>query len=351
MAMSRASYARRVSFVDAHSHLPLDTDAALAAVEKVGVRIVNICVDSPQLGGLDAQRGWYRDLLQRHPERFAWVTSFSLDGFGTDGWAERAIAQLDADFADGACGCKVWKNVGMELRDPATGAFVFCDDERFDAIYAHLAAAGRPLLMHIGEPLACWQSLDAMRAAKSPHLAYYEACPQWHWHGRAGVPSHARLIASRDAVCEKHPGLAVVGAHYGSLEFDVGEVAARLRRFPNFVVDTSARLGDIAIQAAADREGVRRLFQEFSTRILWGLDWVQTRPASALADGEAADLLARVAAAYAEERRFFLSDDPAGEPRGLGLDDAIVRRLFNDNARRVYGVFTDAELISDRSTA
>ena len=323
MAMSRASYARRVSFVDAHSHLPLDSDAALAAVEKVGVRIVNICVDSPQLGGLDAQRGWYRDLLQRHPERFAWVTSFSLDGFGTDGWAKRAIAQLDADFADGACGCKVWKNVGMELRDPATGAFVFCDDERF----------------------------DAMRAAKSPHLAYYEACPQWHWHGRAGVPSHARLIASRDAVCEKHPGLAVVGAHYGSLEFDVGEVAARLRRFPNFVVDTSARLGDIAIQAAADREGVRRLFQEFSTRILWGLDWVQTRPASALADGEAADLLARVAAAYAEERRFFLSDDPAGEPRGLGLDDAIVRRLFNDNARRVYGVFTDAELISDRSTA
>ncbi len=329
-------------FIDAHSHLPLNTPAALAAAERIGVRIVNICVDSPQLGGLDAQRGWYRDLHKRRPDRFAWVTSFSLDRFGNPNWAEAAIAELDADFAAGACGCKIWKNVGMDLRD-ADASFVFCDDDRFDPIYEHLAAIGKPLLMHIGEPLACWQSLDEMEAAGSPHLGYYRACPEWHWHGRADVPSHARLIASRDRVCQKHPALTVIGAHYGSLEFDLDEVASRLRRYPNVHVDTSARMGDIAIQAAANRAKVRDFFSEFANRILWGLDWVMTQPLGDLEPNRAKATLDRLATAYGEERRFFLTDDliVSGSTcvEGLALDEATADRLFVRNAQQVYGVF------------
>lgn len=331
--------------IDAHSHLPLDTDDAVTVLEGVGgggVSVINICVDSGQLGGLDAQRGWYRSLVQQHPKRFGWVTSFPLDGFGSSGWAESCIAQLDTDFAAGACGCKVWKNVGMELRDSERGDWVFCDDPRFDPIYEHLSAVEKPLLMHIGEPLACWTSIDQMERDRSPHLAYYRQCPQWHWHGRAGVPTHSDLIASRDRVAERHPGLTVVGAHYGSLEYSIDEVAKRLRRYPNFVVDTSARLGDIALQAALDRERVRDFFMEFSGRVLWGLDWVLTTPTSQLEESARREVLTRLAAAYEQEFAFFAGAQPVeingGRIAGLELPADVLRAMFHDNAMRVYGL-------------
>ena len=131
-----------------------------AIVESLGLRVINICVDSTELGGLDAQRAWYRAPVAKHPATFSWCTSFSLDGFGERGWADCAIAQLDEDFSTGAIACKFWKNIGMDLRDFKMGEYVFVDDERFTPIFEHLAKHHRPTLMHIGEPLACSDALD-----------------------------------------------------------------------------------------------------------------------------------------------------------------------------------------------
>src|SRR4051812_17891856 len=97
--------------VDGHAHLPLDTAEAQAWMGSRELSVVNICVASSELGGLDAQREWYRKLHAAMPGRFAWVTSFDPAAP-----ADEAIAQLKADFAAGACACKVWKNVGMEMR-------------------------------------------------------------------------------------------------------------------------------------------------------------------------------------------------------------------------------------------
>src|SRR5688572_12249517 len=172
-----------LDIVDAHAHLPLD-DGSARVLDELGVRVLNICVDSPELGGLAAQRDWYRNLRTHRPDRFSWCTSFSLNGFGTVGWAARAIESLDADFTSGSIACKLWKNVGMGVRNPRSGDFVFVDDERLEPIFHHLESAGKPALMHIGEPLACWRALDP----ESPHYLYYKGNPQWHWHGRTDVP-------------------------------------------------------------------------------------------------------------------------------------------------------------------
>ena len=53
----------------------------------------------------------------RMGEHYAWCTTFDLPRPGEADYAGRAIAELDADFADGAVACKIWKNVGMELKD------------------------------------------------------------------------------------------------------------------------------------------------------------------------------------------------------------------------------------------
>src|SRR2546423_1885391 len=81
------------------------------------------------------------------------------------------------------------------------------------------------------------------------------------------LPSHQELIAARDAVAAQHPTLRVVGAHLGSLEYDVDEIARRFDQHPNFVVDISARLTDFALQ---DTAKVRRFCIQYQERILWG---------------------------------------------------------------------------------
>jgi len=68
------------------------------------------------------------------------------------------------------------------------------DDPLLDPIYAYLADSGKPLLMHIGEPLACWQPLDE----NNPHRGYYSNHPEWYMYDKPDAPSHQALIAARD---------------------------------------------------------------------------------------------------------------------------------------------------------
>jgi predicted TIM-barrel fold metal-dependent hydrolase len=327
---------------DAHAHLPLDTPDSHAFFVQRDMRVLNICVASNELGGLDAQRRWYRELHAIDPDRFPWVTSFSLEGFGQPGWADRCLEQIDADLAAGAVGCKVWKNVGMELRDPQTGGFVFVDDARFEPIFAHLERVGVPLLAHIAEPIAAWRPLDP----GDPHYGYFSVAKQWHWHGRTDVPNHERLIASRDAVVERHPGLTFVALHLGSQEHDLPAVAERLRRWPNYVVDTAARLGDLVRNASRDREAVRAFFAEFADRIIWGVDWVLTAPVSTRTPEKQQLLLETFAKRYELERRYFATDEEVtvgpNSCRGLKLDAGSLEKLMSGNAERVYARQTRA---------
>ncbi|MFN2130748.1 MAG: hypothetical protein ACK2VD_09495, partial [Anaerolineae bacterium] len=144
--------------IDAHVHYNGDHEDCLALLERLDLKLLNVSVahgpDDPWRDRAEA----FRTLAQVYPDRYAWCTTFD-EPDGTDDYAERVIAGLEEDFRKGAIACKVWKNIGMSARKPS-GEFLMVDDPIFDPIYAYLAREGRTLLMHIGEPLACWQPLD-----------------------------------------------------------------------------------------------------------------------------------------------------------------------------------------------
>jgi len=266
------------------------------------------------------------------PERLFWCTSFDLPTFDEAEYADRVIAQIDADVAAGAVACKVWKSIGMEVRKP-DGAFLMIDDPLFGPIFEHLRRIELPLLMHIGEPLACWRPL----VDDNPHYGYYRRNPQWHMYDKPAYPSHERIIAARDRMIERNPKLRIIGAHFGSLEYDVAEIARRLDRYPNFAVDSSARLHDLTYQ---DRETVRQFFLDYPDRVLFGTDLVHREPVSRMSDAERAEHLERIAERYASDFRYYESDATmtlrGREVRGLGLPDAVLRRFCHDNAVAWY---------------
>ena len=319
--------------IDAHMHLNGDHPDTLALLEARDLRVLNVCVAEHNDTWRAHEGEPYRRLARRHPRRYAWCTTFDLPTFEAD-YVERVIAGIERDVADGAVACKVWKNVGMELRTPA-GDWLMVDDPLFEPIFDFLARAELPLLMHIAEPRACWRPLTEA----GPHQAYYRRHPEWHMHGRGDVPSHERLIAARDAVVARHPTLRVIGAHLGSLEYDVAEVARRLERYPNLAVDTSARLGDLM---AHDGATVRAFFARFADRILFGTDVVMRTPHSALPAAERQRQIAQLEASYDDHARYFETDQPLTHHgvsgHGIHLSDDVLERFYRGNARAWYGL-------------
>jgi len=320
------------TIIDAHIHYGDDAPELLALLEELDIALLNICfVNNPAINWRP-QADNYLSLHRRYPQRFAWCTSFDLPRFDDVGYADRVIEGLSRDFSNGAVACKVWKNVGMEVRKP-DGSFLMIDDPVFTPIFNFVQAQGRTLLLHMAEPLACWLPLDE----KSPHYGYYSRNPQWHMVNRPDYPSHAHLIAARDRLVAAHPGLRIVGAHLASLEHDVREVAVRLDRYPNLAVDISARLGDLASQDSAT---VREFFIAYQDRILFGTDVVMRIPPSAMPNAERQAAIANLADTY---RMHFAYLETAAalevsqfQTTGLDLPDEVLRKVYKSNAERWY---------------
>jgi hypothetical protein len=318
--------------IDAHMHYADDDPEFLALLAEYDLKFMNICVVSLPPMTWREQAELYGEMTSRFPNRFAWCTSFDLPDFVNPDYHDEVIATLDKDFANGAIACKVWKNVGMELRKP-DGSFAMPDDPIFDPIYEHIAALNKTLLTHIAEPIACWQPLTG----DNPHMTYYRDNPEWHMYNRPEYPSHAQLIAARDNILAKHPKLRMVGAHFGSLEYDVDEVAARLEQYPNFAVDISARLVDLFCQPTSK---VRDFMLRYADRVLYGTDIVMRDRPSRMTPEDRATAMSRLREVFDTHFAYFNTADQVSyrgrEVEGVNLPADVLQQFYVDTARAWY---------------
>jgi predicted TIM-barrel fold metal-dependent hydrolase len=128
-----------------------------------------------------------------------------------------------------------------------------------------------------------------------------------------------------------------VGAHIGSLEYDVAEAAKRFDRYPNFAIDTSARLLDIALQ---DTQKVRQFFLDYQDRILFGTDIVTPFPMSALSEEKCEQILSRYRSNYLDHFRYLETNDTfeihGRIVTGIGLPPDVLEKVYYGNALRWY---------------
>jgi predicted TIM-barrel fold metal-dependent hydrolase len=326
-----------VNRIDAHIHWNADHPDCRELLDQTGVRLVNVSVAVDATGAWRGRSRAWPELASADPSRFAWITSFDLPGLGDPDYADRVIESLRRDLEAGAIACKVWKNIGMEVRRP-NGDWLMIDDPLFQPILDFLSSEGVPLLAHIGEPLDAWRPLDE----GSAHFGYYSRNPQWHWHGRTDVPSHADIIAARDRMVARNPRLRVIGAHLGSLEYSVAELARRFDELPNFAADTSARTGDLARQDPATVAGFLR---RYSDRVLWGTDMVYRSSFAAMSEEERRTTLAGIRERYTMEAAYYESDGAVNvrgfQTTGLALEPRALERIYHANALEWYSRLAD----------
>ena len=321
--------------VDAHNHLGaafggqwagLGPRDLLPVLDAAGVEAI-VDLDGGHGGVLaDEVARWQ----QPHPDRVAVFCGLDCGSWEEDPrFGETEARRLEASAAAGARGLKVWKVLGLRARDP-DGRLVAPDDSRLDPLWAAACRLGIPVVIHVADPIAFFEPLDA----ENERWEELHAHPDWHfWPTRPpgrpdlpGFPPFDELLDGLRRVLVRHPETTFIGAHVGGAAEDLAWVGATLDACPNFHVDIAARLGELGRQPYT----ARAFFERYRERILFGAD-VGPDPS-----------VYRTYYRFLESRDEsfdYDSDEVPGQGRwqihGIGLDADVLRRVYRENARRL----------------
>ena len=316
----------RFPVVDAHNHL---THAGMPSPDPGDLiremDYVNVATIVNLSGGTgDALRRNLARYDEAYPGRFVTFCNVDWAGVGSPGWTEGAVARLEADVKAGARGLKVFKELGLRIRDQA-GRLVLPDDPRLSDLWEAAGALGIPVLIHTADPVAFFRPLDRFNERWDELHEH----PDWHFYGPE-FPPFEELIESLYRLIESHPKTTFITAHVGCYPENLGFVSQMLDRYPNLYTDISARIAELGRAPYS----ARQWFLRYPERILFGTD---VTPSAAQYQTYFRVL------ETADEYFPYDPDSPIpsqGRWRiyGLYLPDDVLRAVYRGNAARLLGL-------------
>jgi hypothetical protein len=330
--------------IDAHMHIQNYADTVfINQAQHDNFRILNLNVFKSGGKPVEEQQKFSVEMVQAFPGRNAWVTAFSLDNFNKEGWQDEAISYIKKSVENGAVGVKVWKNIGFFLKDE-NSKLVMIDHPRFDPILDYLAKNHIPLIGHLGEHRNSWLPLEKMTV--NGNRDYARAHPEEHMYLHPERPSYEDYINARDRMLEKHPDLVFIGAHLGSLEWSVDELARRLDKFPNMSVDMAERVSHLQYQSLSEWQKVRDFFIKYQDRLIYGTD-LRSSAMDIVNKGikDPEGIKKHAHEVWMRHWKFFTDDQMMrvpkveGEFKGLKLPREVVDKIYRTNAEKLFPVF------------
>jgi len=322
--------------IDSHIHINSDDGAFEDQAAADNFILISLTVDHGDSANIRKQFDFASLSAAKHPGKVFFGPTFLFDttAWGTEEWSRKIISQLEKDIsAPGVITVKIWKNLGMAVRD-RSGRFIMVDDPGVAPVVQFIKSKGLPITGHLGEPRNCWLPLDEMTV--SSDSGYFARNPQYHMFLHKDYPSYEDQIDTRDHLLELNPDLTFVGCHLGSLEWNVDELAMRLDKFPNMAVDMSARICHLQYQSSQDRARVRNFCIKYQDRLLYGTD-----------DGYSGSknpevFMNNMHSTWMDDWKYFTSKDVMtsdkfrGSFEGLQLPKDVVDNIYRDNAVRWY---------------
>ena len=255
--------------IDFHGH-PREQIGSAEAIENLGTILdsinVRLMIAANNISGDNLERVVANVAASRTmKDRVRVFTGISLNGVGP-GWAQRAIAQLEADVAAGAVGIgEIGKGFGQSVRK-ADGSRLRLDDPDLKPVWDAAARLKLPVFIHTADPPAFYLPHDYsnerwLEMALFPGRAI---SPDQH-------PNFEELMAERDNLFRSNPKTTFVAAHMAWHTHDLGRLGRMLDEMPNLYVEMGAVLYDIGRQPRVARD----FFIKYQDRILFGKDSFQ----------------------------------------------------------------------------
>ncbi len=327
--------------IDAHHHVgPATIGPAMSLGAPQGIRgLVNL--SGGRIGeGLEEQIA----AAARFPGRVAVLASVDFDGCCGPEWVDREVAGLVQARAAGARGLKVYKNLGLTVRDEK-GRRVPVDAAALDPLWDAVQLLELPVVIHSGDPRAFFEPLDDANERRE-ELALE---PRWSYADRSRYPAWRTVFDEFVRLVERRPRLLFLAPHFGNDAEDPEEVGRLLDRLPNLHVDTAARIPELGRRA----EAVRRVVLAHPDRVLFGTDlqWVEgpgDHKAVILGAGRPAQSARDLRRFYEGTWRFFETRDRGIESptpiqgswtlEGIGLPREVLEKVYHRNAERLFGL-------------
>jgi predicted TIM-barrel fold metal-dependent hydrolase len=251
-----------------------------------------------------------------HKDRFRVFTGVDFRDVGP-GWADRAVAQLEADIKAGAVGVgEVGKSFGLTTRK-RDGTRLKIDDPDLDPIWQAAARLDIPMFIHTAEPQEFFSPLDNknerwLELALFPDRRNYQP----------GQVTFEELMTERNNLFKRHPKTRFIAAHFGWHANDLQRAAALLDAYPNVVIEAGAILYDLGRQPRAAHD----FFVKYQDRILFGKDSWQPQEFP---------YYWRVFETRDEYFDYYRDYHAFWKLYGMDLPDQVLKKLYYQNALRV----------------
>jgi predicted TIM-barrel fold metal-dependent hydrolase len=313
-------------FIDVHNHQfemskPEKLKELSSQMDSLNMKIL-VNLSGRGFGGDEAASnatlyGQLENIKQNAPTRFVVFTNVDFSKIGNPDFAEKALQKLTDDVKKyGAKGLKVYKNLGFNVRE--NGKLIPVDDIRLDPIWAKCGELGIPVIIHTADPAPFWQPLNG----------FNERWLELQTHkGRKrdvekGDFSFEQLIEQQHNVFRKHPKTTFINAHMGWFPNNLTKLDSLLDAFPNMYVEIGAVIAELGRQPRA----ARQFFEKRQDRILFGKDsYVPDEYATYFRVLETEDEYFPYHKKYHAFWRMY----------GLGLPDAILKKVYYKNALKV----------------
>ena len=233
------------------------------------------------------------------------------------GWAERTVAQLQADLAAGAVGVgEISKTFGLTIKK-ADGSRLKLDDPDLDPVWDACARLGIPVFIHTADPEQFFEPIDYANE-RWLELALFPG----RRYPPDRFPRFEELMTERDNLFRKHPKTIFVAAHMGWQANDLGRLGKMLTDMPNVYTEVGAVLYDIGRQPRAAHD----FFVKFQDRILFGKDSFQP---------EEYPYYWRVFETRDEYFDYYRGYHAFWKLYGIDLPDSVLKKVYSENALKI----------------
>lgn len=312
-AVTRAKF----PFIDVHSHLwrvrtQEDVEKMVGEMNQMNLQVV------VNLSGGSGERlaNNVKTLKTKYSKRFMVFANIDFRKIDEPNFGENAAKQLEQDVKNGASGLKIFKNLGLTVKD-ASGKRVPTDDPRLDPIFKKCAELGIPVLIHTGEPSSFFE----------PHNRFNERWLELKMFPRRArpadkFPSWEKVMSEQHNLFAKHPKTIFINAHFGWMANDLKRLGKLIDKYPNVYPEVAAIVAELGRQPKFARE----FFIKYQDRVLFGKDTY--RPVE-----------------YHTYFRIFETDDeyfPYFRRRhafwrmyGLDLPDEVLKKFYYKNAFKI----------------
>ena len=302
--------------IDMHSHPYAESDEQVAewikSMDQVGVQKTIILT---MMTGPEFDKVYQR--YSKYPDRFEMWCGLDLSGYDKPGFGAAAVKELERCHKLGARGVGEIHDKGRGLASGEKKTVgMHPDDPRMDPVWEKCAELGMLVSLHVADPIWMYQKMDK---SNDGLMNAYE----WRLDNQPDIVNLSGMIDILEHTLTRHPHTTFVACHFANLDYDLGRLGEVFDRHPNLFADISARYAE----TAPIPRFAAQFYAKHADRLVYGTDMGLDIP------------MYRVTFRILEtqDEHFYEIDqfDYHWPLNGFGLNDAILQRLYHDNASKL----------------